>query len=70
MYGEEHPEIGIEYEKLGFAYCQIGNYKKSIRYLNNSLTILTKFFPKDHQSVLNCKETLVFVERKEKREKL
>ena len=51
FYGEEHPEIAIDYNNLGLAYRNKGEYDKAIDYYQKALAIDKKFYGEEHPDI-------------------
>ena len=51
VFGDNHPDVAIDYNNLGMAYRDVGDKQKAVHYLKQALTIMNTVYGPDHPSV-------------------
>ncbi len=64
MLGLDHPDIAYSYMAIGITYSQMGEYYKSLDYLENAVGILEKKLGHDHPDTIATQKKIVDVKDK------
>ena len=67
LFGEDHPNIAVEYNNIGIAYDYMGEYDKAIDFCQKALNIFLKFLPEIHPTALTIKENIEVAKEKQKK---
>jgi hypothetical protein len=58
FYTGEHPDVARDFSNLGVAYHSKGDFHMAVKCYRECLSIIEKFFPKDHPHIQTTKENL------------
>ena len=58
VFGDQHPNVAIDYNNLGLAYSALSDANKAIEYLEKSLEVLITIYGKDHPSTKTVNKNL------------
>jgi tetratricopeptide (TPR) repeat protein len=62
-YGDEHPDVAIDWNNLGGAWDSLGEYKKAIEYVEKALKILKATLGPNHPSTKTVQNNLFYLQQ-------
>src|SRR5436309_1574901 len=58
LFGEEHPDVAMGYNNLGFAWLYKGDFNKALNYYEKSYDIIRKTYGAEHHYAKNLEEMI------------